>query len=62
MLLDRYFVNSLKNVTRDSEGDGERYNTVSNIPIYRNLKNFMGKPEKKAELFRLVRKFVKALI
>ena len=56
------WLNSFKNVPRDSKGDGEPYHIVPNIPIPRNWKNFLRRPENKAEMFRLVREFVKAPI
>ena len=62
LLFDRYFENSIKNVTRNARGDGGRFHIVPTTPIPRNWKKFMQNSENKRELFRLIAKYVESTI
>ena len=62
LLFDRYFSDSIKNVTRNNRGDGGRFHIVSTTPIPRNWKTFMRNSENKTELFRLIAKYAENII
>lgn len=54
----RYFVKSLKNLTRQHRGEGNRTKVAQTSKIPRNWENFLRLSENKVELFHLLAKSI----